>query len=406
MITASIFLGVHLVTSSVNGNVTSGPDVIIGGSTTNSTPIVADKCNVISNAVVNAINLSTFNVVIPTNHILVNTFGYHVTGSGTFYTADPNFNKGSINIITIDPNGVLGGTSVSLNTSYKTNSNYTLTFVSYTNPAIILTNTFCWNLIDNMTRRTNSTSGFNYILKSGNTLVPPISMVPNFWLADVTNINGSSIATTNGQWLWELHPISPRHCLTARHVLAMNDRIWIMPDGSLYTNQCVKASSDNTNLLTGDGVIVLMAKTNPYVYKVLPNYSLKYTSVYSNAVTVVRGHYGSTGGNIRTFTSPIGLVGPANNYWMYGGAGSSDYIFRYGDYSLGDVWIGGDSSSPSWIILYNEAVLVGDAFTPQGDWAPGMNTNAVNAAMEYVSTNTGAPVYQVQPYDISVFPDL
>jgi hypothetical protein len=40
-----------------------------------------------------------------------------------------------------------------------------------------------------------------------------------------------------------------------------------------------------------------------------------------------------------------------------------------------------------------------------GGPAPGLRTNAVNAAMAKLSRNNDAPVFQLTPYDLSGFPD-
>ena len=89
---------------------------------------------------------------------------------------------------------------------------------------------------------------------------------------------------------------------------------------------------------------------------------------------------------------------------FFGGNDTSNFTL-FGDYTKGDVWVGGDSASPAYAIINNEAVLICVASTGGGGSAIANFTNQINAAMASLSKNNGAPVYQLTPCDVSRFPD-
>lgn len=233
----------------------------------------------------------------------------------------------------------------------------------------------------------------------------------HFWLRDVTNILATSVACYEPDWTgnqpswWVvgacLSPISPRHCIATTHVTggALDTHLWLLPDGSFYTNSIIASTN-----LGGDLTICLMSRTNPLVYRVLPDISAKVSGLRTGnyttnkpALAVLMHHASQNTPYITTFTaalrSPAAWCGQATNQ------------VEFGNYSLGYRQANGDSSSPILTVINNEAVFICQVFGPMGGPAPGMRTNAVNAAMAFLSTNNAAPVYQLKLYDVSGFPD-
>ena len=253
-----------------------------------------------------------------------------------------------------------------------------------------------------LSSRTNG-SGFDFIgIKTNNSwlvAVPPV-MTNNFYLRDVTNI----LATGHVYWdvsrqHWSigacLSAISPRHCVQTTHVGGFTTNIWLLPDGTAYTNWMVGYTN-----LGGDLNIVLMARTNPMFYRVMPDFSTKAKiSAFSKPALGVLMHHASLGKPyVTTFVTTM----------LYPGQFGQRYNqFEFGDYSLGYVQVVGDSSSPMLAVIHDEAILIaqtylGSMYGP----APGLRVAQVNAGMNWLSTNYGAPVYTVQVADLSGFPDL
>jgi len=236
-------------------------------------------------------------------------------------------------------------------------------------------------------------------------------MNPHFWLRDVTNILATSLGTFQPDWSagqpssWVvggcLSPISPRHCLATTHVTggSRDTHLWLLPDGSYYTNSIIASTN-----LGGDITICLMSRTNPMVYCVLPDISSKVAGMRTHdytrtkpALAVLMHHASQNTPDITTFTSALldcrAWCGHVTNQ------------LEFGNYSLGYSQINGDSSSPILTVINNEAVFICQVYGPMSGPAPGLRTNAVNAAMANLSTNNGAPVYQLTLYDVSGFPD-
>lgn len=234
---------------------------------------------------------------------------------------------------------------------------------------------------------------------------------PKFWLRDVTNILASSVGRfaprePNRQIMpWAvggcLSAISPRHCVAATHAYGdMNDpHLWLLPDGSFYTNSILALTN-----LGNDLTICLMTKTNPMSYRVLPDISSKVSGMktwnYNSnkpALAVLMHHASQNTPYITTFAAAL-LDNVAR-------CGHVTNQLEFGNYDVGYTQIVGDSSSPIVTVINNEAVFVCEVYYPMGGPAPGLRTNAVNAAMAGLSEAHGAPVYPLAVYDVSGFPD-
>jgi hypothetical protein len=186
--------------------------------------------------------------------------------------------------------------------------------------------------------------------------------------------------------------------------------VWLLPDGTLYTNTAVVLANGQPAreaIKGADIMITLMQKTNPYVCKYLPDITSKVAAwkthdFKTNPVPpFVRFHLnGRTG--LTNHTSFISAGRSPMGY--FGGMQTNDFT-AFGDYTKGDVWVGGDSASPAYAIINNEAVLVCVASTGIGGSPIANYTNQINAAMANLSTNNHAPIYKLTPYDVSRFPD-
>jgi len=234
---------------------------------------------------------------------------------------------------------------------------------------------------------------------------------PKFWLRGVTNILATSLGRYDPYWSvgqpssWIvgacLSPVSPRHCIATTHVTggALDTHLWLLPDGSFYTNTIIASTN-----LGGDLTVCLMAKTNPTFYRVLPDISSKVSGMRTGdyakskpALAVLMHHASQNTPYITTFTAAL--------LNCHAWCGHSTNQLEFGNYSVGYSQINGDSSSPILAVINNEAVFICQVYGPMSGPAPGMETNAVNTAMANLSKNNGAPAYQLTPYDVSGFPD-
>ena len=267
------------------------------------------------------------------------------------------------------------------------------------------------HMAEQLRSRTNG-GDFNFIAKTGQVfLASSPHLKKNFWLRDVTNILATSIALFEPRWSpgqpspWVvgacLSPISPRHCIATTHVTGTHrdTHLWLLPDGSLYTNSIIAATN-----LGGDLTICLMSKTNPFVYQVLPDISSKVSGMRSEnyatnqpALAVLMHHASQDTPYVTTFTAAL----RNSRAWC----GHTTNQIEFGNYNIGYSQIVGDSSSPIFTVIHNEAVFICQVFGPMGGPAPGTRTNAVNAAMAALSADHDAPVYQLSIYDVSGFPD-
>ena len=261
------------------------------------------------------------------------------------------------------------------------------------------------HLVSQLASRTNGTTEQTLGPTDGSNFfsVPPTNK-PNFWLLDVTNIWAQSETLyTNGEIGsgGYLTPITQHVCIGAAHATdgTSYDRIWLF-NGGYYTNRGVA-----TAYPFGDIILVRMAKTNHVVCKVFPNAVEKIpfwrnpNVAISQPPVFVRFHQGigRTNQFQTTFVSGSASIGNFGHYWGQ---------FAFGDYSLGDLWIPGDSSGAAFAIVNNEAVLVGTAASGQACPAIANSLTAVNAAISNLCVSAGLPVEQVTLCDLSQFPDL
>ncbi len=278
------------------------------------------------------------------------------------------------------------------------------------------------HLVEQLTSRTNGNSE-NFVgpVNDSFVFIGKPTLTTNFWLRDVTNILASSQGMIQYGHLYSyatyVTPISPRHVIGASHTggQGLSDSVWLLPNGTLYTNTAVVLANGQParQFIPGtDIVIALMQKTNPFFCKYLPDIKSKVpyfrdmNATKHPAPVFVRFHLGNAGGyhghpgnTNYTHTSFISSAGGLGSFFSVPGTPT------FGDYSKGDRWVGGDSGGPAFAIINNEAVLVCLAYTGGGGPAIANYTNQINAAMANLSTNNGAPVYTLTPYDLSGFPD-
>jgi hypothetical protein len=271
------------------------------------------------------------------------------------------------------------------------------------------------HLLQQLTRRTNGSFYFTKTLAGGPCFVTPPALTTNFWLRDVTNILASSVGMIRGGCLNSdasfVTPISPRHVISAAHTggQGLDGSVWLLPDGTLYTNTAVRSANGQParEIIPGtDIIITLMQKTNPAFCKYLPDITSKVPAWRDGnfathpAPPFVRFHLnGRTG-----LTNHTSFISAGRGMGSFGGIQASNCTL-FGDYAKGDAWVGGDSASPAYAIINNEAVLICVAYTGGGGPAIARFTNQINAVMANLSTNHAAPVYTVTSYDVSIFPD-
>ena len=231
-------------------------------------------------------------------------------------------------------------------------------------------------------------------------------LAPDFWLRDVTNILAMSQGQVDGvrisSFANSLTPVSPHICIAAAHTGRgiTGENLWLRPDRTYYRNSVV-----NRLILTNaaDTVLLFMAKTNWTFVKIFPepgrklNHWLKPDS--TNTVPVfVRFHRGSGRTNDYHSTFVSGSGGPG---WFAHVPGQ----FEFGDYSQGDRWVSGDSSSPAFAIVNNEALLLCLASFPSTGTPLGQVTNQINAAMAALCASNGIPPEKLTLGDLSGFRD-
>jgi hypothetical protein len=271
------------------------------------------------------------------------------------------------------------------------------------------------HLIEQLARRTNGSFYFTGPVSGGNFVTRP-TLATNFWLRDVTNILASSVGMIQNGHLYSdatfVTPISPRHVISAKHMggQGLSPSVWLLPDGSLYTNTAVVLPDGQPArefIPHTDIAVALMQKTNPFYCKYLPDITAKVAAWKTHNFTTnlappfVRFHLnGRTG-----LTNHTSFISAGRSLGSFGGGIQISNVIAFGDYAKGDFWVGGDSAGPAFAIINNEAVLICVASSPLGGPPIAHFTNQINAAMAHLSTNNGAPVYQLTPYDVSGFPD-
>ncbi len=270
------------------------------------------------------------------------------------------------------------------------------------------------HLIQQLSSRTNGSFDFTGPMSGGGYAAKPV-LATNFWLRGVTNILASSLGMIQYHCLYSdasfVTPISPRHVLSAAHMggQGLDQSVWLLPDGTLYTNTAVLLANGQPAreaIKGADIMITLMQKTNPYVCKYLPDITSKVAAWKTHEFKTnpvppfIRFHLnGRTG-----LTNHTSFISAGRGMGFFGGLQTTNFT-SFGDYTKGDVWVGGDSASPAYAIINNEAVLICVASTGGGGSAIANYTNQINAAMANLSVHNHAPVYKLTPYDVSRFPD-
>jgi hypothetical protein len=263
------------------------------------------------------------------------------------------------------------------------------------------------HLVLQLSRRTNgNTAWFTRPVSAKNQFQTLPVLAPDFWLRDVTNILAMSQGQVDGLRISSfanfLTPVSPHICLAAAHSGRgiTGESIWLRPDQTYYRNSVV-----NRMVLTNvpDTVLLLMARTNWTFVKIFPvagrklNHWLKADST-NTAPVFVRFHRGSGRTNNFHSTFVSGSSGPG---WFAHLPGQ----FEFGDYSQGDRWVSGDSSSAAYAIVNNEALLLGVASFPGSGNPIGLRTNQINAAMAALCASNGVPPERLTLGDLSGFRD-
>jgi len=257
---------------------------------------------------------------------------------------------------------------------------------------------------------------------SGSYLNSNFTVVSNFWLRDVTNITGNAngrLQNADGSisiYAAAVTPIAPHFCVGAAHAggLQISNAFWTLPNGTFYTNG--GAQKQGVSYYSGlqfyqvsntDIFITLTAKTNAFFLKYLPDISRK--------VPYCRN------GNIAANPAPVFVrfhltpsLGWPHTSWISCGDGAGNFggnvtkwgTPKFGDYSQGDLGIGGDSGGAAFAIVKNEAAIVGCMYS--GGYHPAIWQHAaeINAAMAALCVTNGLPIETLTPCDLSQFPDL
>jgi len=403
--------------------VTNNGTVQVSGASTNApVPVVISGCNLNSNAVVNAMTCPTYNWSYPGAGFLNATTSITLYGNG--------FSNSGNNIVFAQPNssslvkclfsqkGNTYATITSLSTVLSTNNSYWLSWVGYTN--LLLqpsTNCFADSLMSNLIALTNApTAAANsYIYKVAASTNLAISVNTNCWLWGVTNIMSVYIAqwanfdNSQGIYQWDQNypfiPISPHYCFVANHC-ANPARTCIMYNPAtqtVYTNSGIQWTNVN------DLEVVLMANTNPAWVRVMPDFTLYATSYYTNYAEIVCEH--TSGNSYNGWESTwVAMLDPSGsiNVLLLPNSSFKTVLpaitfgdFRYYNNSVAPTYIPGDSSSPAWFIINNEAILAGVAATPISIDSCGLTQTAtINSMMSDMSTRYNVPGEALTTYTI------
>ena len=426
------------------------PPTKLSGGSTNTYPAIFDGCYVYSNVVSPTVVAPSWLLLWPTNSVTnsVALSGDTLTLYGSTLTYSSN---GHASVQTLSTVGkTTYGTVFDLSVTLATNEQRVYyNFLSYTNAALtndLNTNCLAGLQYANLVALTNGEGFFN----DGGTLVPDFRMWnisslngtsptmeinSNFVFMDVANIwnqymcytynsnvHGSPTPPvgTFGNY-WQISPISPHFCVTAWHVSGTDpeftNRIYAcrLPNGLPYTNGIV-GYGDPTNGDT-DLMIVLMSSANPFYDRVAGYVTNWWSPCYSNNPVCFRTHGQGNGQNTATgytcsFTSCMdgtGDFGPGVADSSYPTFDGDTISVPFGDYSTGDEWVSGDSSSPAGMILNNEYVLLGCAHGGYGsDEAPVLDTNTVNYVMKEVAIACGSPYTNEMctPYPMQTIPTI
>ena len=286
-------------------------------------------------------------------------------------------------------------------------------------PAMTLTD----HMVAQLVARTNGTScaGFGQ-QNGGNGMATAPTLNTNYWLLGVTNITSEAAeCISSGINPGGLTVISPLHCVFASHQTPPATNVWLLPNGTLYTNWYIAIAQ----YVSGSDIgIALMAKTNPFFCKIFPNDTNRigaWQTGGSGTVPVfIRNHRSSGALWFYGYTNSPAMWFEPN---FVSGSGSSIGNFTaqsqilFGDYlesanqnggpaswPAGDTWISGDSGGAAYGIINNEAVLVGCAYAPESAPPISVYKAAVDATMANLSNSNAAPVYTTTLYDLSAFP--
>ena len=269
--------------------------------------------------------------------------------------------------------------------------------------------TLAGHVYEQLASRTNGTADYTGPRNPANFFTEPPRLAPHFWLADVTNILAGSQGQMAGKYILScadyMTPITPHLCVVNWHTVTAPDafrgraNIWLRPDGTLYTNVSLLA----TNVL-GDLGLIVMANTNWTTVKILPDISAKVGAWTSGdfrknlAPLAVRFHLGI--GNTNRFHTTF-VSGMVNQ----GTIGGVPLPLAFGNYSFGENWVSGDSSGPAYLVIHNEAVLIGQVYTARTIVPLGTCARQLVEAAAAFCRQSGLPVETPVFYDVSEFPD-
>ena len=239
--------------------------------------------------------------------------------------------------------------------------------------------------------------------------------VPDFWLTGVTNINGQNAANiTEGGWIggyYYMHPITPRFCVASGHNSQVPNgnpddhhrMIWLMPDGTYYTNPAIGAHS-SLGVPPGDMRLFLMEKTNPIVFKV--------ASIGRNKI---RRFQLGEGMNFPTVAFHQGCFGRTNPFvgsFIFSSSSSiNEYdlwpdlnrTLRWGDYQpqletpeVTHGFTSGDSGGALYAIVKNEAYLIGYVQNNHGaNLTLSESPDYLQGLIDYMCETNGIPTERV-----------
>ena len=243
-------------------------------------------------------------------------------------------------------------------------------------------------------------TNWSYALYAGTNLALLTNAMwsPGFWLHNVTGLSATALGYSNGlaaQTL--LTMVSPRHYLFATHT---------HPEGALVafldTNNIIywRTTLQRSDVACDTSVGILNADL-PASVGFLPVGPTNFSSYLpTNSSSIVQGIGMNQGAQI--FSQPMIFGYPPYVVWN-----SSSAV----PFGLGTNWNvtvrGGDSSDPAMFVIGNQLVLVSHNLTSISGPNYGLQINAINQNMHYLSTNNSVGSdYQLTTFALTNWPTL
>jgi hypothetical protein len=221
-----------------------------------------------------------------------------------------------------------------------------------------------------------------------------------FWLLDVTNILARSIGmhhtpygvVGSGNWAT---PVSPHITVTCGHTgstWAGSNAVWILPNGSFYTNLVLRSYTYYSNYTGLDMTVNVMEKTNHTWVKYLPIDTARLYAPSNTSMPVVyfRGGYAPI--NLTNgWHTPLAWYYPFDQF-------STSQTDTYDDLNIYFGVFSGDSGNADFAIIENQALLAGIV---SGYWMTSNVVAAMNAAISNLCTAESIPIETVTAFDLS-----